>query len=122
MLSLRLKSGEYFTVGEDVVVQVFRQKGDSIEVAVTAPREVTILRGELLEVTEKRPEGLREKDYKRRSEVAHNAKRMENIERKRTERAAACRQVADILDKMESNAPQLQGEIAAIRQQMTVFQ
>ncbi len=28
MLSLRLKSGEYLTIGENIAVQIFRQTGD----------------------------------------------------------------------------------------------
>ena len=47
MLSLRLKSGEYLTIGDNIIVQVFRQKGNSIEVAVQAPKQVPICRGGL---------------------------------------------------------------------------
>lgn len=36
MLSLRLKSGEYLTIGEDITVQVFQDRGNSIEVAIDA--------------------------------------------------------------------------------------
>ena len=36
MLSLQLKSGEYLTIGDDIVVQVFEQ-GGAIRVAVKAP-------------------------------------------------------------------------------------
>lgn len=36
MLSLQLKSGEYLTIGDDIVVQVFEQ-GGTIRVAVKAP-------------------------------------------------------------------------------------
>ena len=35
MLSLQLKSGEYLTIGDDIVVQVFEQ-GGTIRVAVKA--------------------------------------------------------------------------------------
>ena len=75
MLSLRLKSGEYLTIGEDITVQVFQDRGNSIEVAIDAPRELPILRGRLFEQTEKRPEGLHDKDYKRASELRRNTKR-----------------------------------------------
>ena len=47
MLSLQLNSGEYLTIGEDIVVQVFG--GSAAKVAVQAPRELTILRGEVRE-------------------------------------------------------------------------
>ena len=63
MLSLRLKSGEYLTIGDNIIVQVFRQKGNSIEVAVQAPKQVPICRGHrggLYEQENQRPEGLKE--------------------------------------------------------------
>ena len=54
MLSLNLKDGEYLTIGEDIVIQVFTSS--TIKVHVTAPKERAILRGEVLERSgEKRP-------------------------------------------------------------------
>ena len=47
MLSLQLKDGEYLTIGEDIVIQVFANS--TIKLAIQAPREVPILRGEVLE-------------------------------------------------------------------------
>ena len=47
MLTLQLKDGEYLTIGEDIVIQVFTNS--TIRVAVQAPREMTVLRGEVLE-------------------------------------------------------------------------
>ena len=59
MLFLQLKSGEYLTIGEDIAVQVFQETGDRIRVAVSAPREMTILRGEVRERNgAERPDGL----------------------------------------------------------------
>ena len=57
MLSLQLKSGEYITIGEDIVVQIFRD-GPVNRVVVQAPRELAILRGEVQEREGERPEGL----------------------------------------------------------------
>ena len=55
MLSLQLKDGEYLTIGEDIVIQVFTNS--TIRVAVQAPREMTVLRGEVLERNgEERPD------------------------------------------------------------------
>ncbi|MCI9214674.1 MAG: carbon storage regulator [Oscillospiraceae bacterium] len=51
MLFLQLKSGEYLTIGEDIAIQVFQETSDRIRVAVTAPRDMTILRGEVRERT-----------------------------------------------------------------------
>lgn len=47
MLSLQLNSGEYLTIGKDIVVQVFG--GAAAKVVVQAPRDLTILRGEVWE-------------------------------------------------------------------------
>lgn len=59
MLFLQLKSGEYLTIGEDIAVQVFQETGDRIRVAVSAPRDLTILRGEVRERNgAQRPNGL----------------------------------------------------------------
>lgn len=49
MLSLNLKPGEYMTIGEDVVIQLDRMSGDRCKLLVDAPKELTILRGEVLE-------------------------------------------------------------------------
>ena len=49
MLSLTLAPGEYLTVGSDIVIQLHRITGDSCKLTVTAPREIPILRGEVLE-------------------------------------------------------------------------
>lgn len=49
MLNLSLKPGEYFTVGGDTVIQMSRLTGDRVHLTVTAPREVPILRGNVLE-------------------------------------------------------------------------
>ena len=47
MLSLQLKDGEYLTIGEDIVIQVFTNS--TIKLAIQAPKEMTVLRGEVLE-------------------------------------------------------------------------
>ena len=47
MLSLDLKDGEYLTIGDDIVVQVFTTS--TIRVSVKAPKDKVILRGEVLE-------------------------------------------------------------------------
>lgn len=49
MLFLQLKEGEYFTIGENIAVQVFPTSGNRVRVGVKAPRDVSILRGELRE-------------------------------------------------------------------------
>ena len=82
MLSLQLKSGEYLTIGDDIVVQVFEQ-GGAIRVAVKAPRALPILRGEVHERDGQRPDGLLRQRPKTPSERVRNARRMEELARKK---------------------------------------
>ena len=49
MLCISMKAGDYFTVGDDTVVQFDRLNGDRVHLTVNAPREVPILRGDVLE-------------------------------------------------------------------------
>lgn len=49
MLCITLLPGDYFTVGNDTVIQFDRLKGERVHLIVNAPREVPILRGEVLE-------------------------------------------------------------------------
>ena len=49
MLLLQLKSGEYLTIGEDITIQVFRENSSRSRVAVQAPKDMNLLRGEVLE-------------------------------------------------------------------------
>ena len=59
MLFLQLKSGEYLTIGEDIAIQVFQGGGAYVRVGVNAPKDMTILRGEVRERTgADRPDGL----------------------------------------------------------------
>ena len=52
MLVLSRKSGERIHIGGDVTVEVRRVAGNRVTLAVQAPREVRILRGELRESAE----------------------------------------------------------------------
>ena len=49
MLCISLLPGGYFTVGGDTVIQFDRLSGERVHLTVNAPREVSILRGEVLE-------------------------------------------------------------------------
>lgn len=49
MLRISMKVGQYFTVGSDTVVQFDRLSGERVHLTINAPREVPILRGEVLE-------------------------------------------------------------------------
>lgn len=49
MLVLSRKVGERIHIGEDIFVEVRRIAGNRVTIAIEAPREVRILRGELKE-------------------------------------------------------------------------
>ena len=119
MLSLQLKSGEYITIGEEIAVQVFEQPGSSFRVAVKAPREIPVLRGEVHERTNLRPEGLLKKRPKSPSEVKHNAKHFEEWAGKQeqrkqaeAEKAAAVRELMAIARQIDALAAR-GGDMAA---------
>jgi carbon storage regulator len=52
MLVLSRKIGEKIHVGEDITIEVRRVAGNRVTLAVEAPRQVRILRGELKEAAE----------------------------------------------------------------------
>ena len=49
MLCISLMPGEYFTVGGSTVIQFDRLSGERVHLTIHAPREVQVLRGEVLE-------------------------------------------------------------------------
>lgn len=49
MLCLNLNQGEYITIGDDVVVQMDRIAGDRCKLMVQAPKEISVVRGKVLE-------------------------------------------------------------------------
>lgn len=49
MLKLSLAEGEYLTIGEDVVVQVYHTEGGRAYLAIDAPRSLAVVRGAVLE-------------------------------------------------------------------------
>jgi len=49
MLCITMKRGEYFTVGKDTVVLFDQVNGERIHLTIHAPREISIVRGEVLE-------------------------------------------------------------------------
>lgn len=56
MLILTRGAGERIHIGDDIVIEVRRVHGSRASLAVEAPKEVRILRGELRESDERKPE------------------------------------------------------------------
>jgi len=49
MLVLDIPAGRSFTIGSNIVVKVLKNKRGRMKVGITAPREVSVVRGELRE-------------------------------------------------------------------------
>lgn len=49
MLALTRKVGERIVLGDNIVVTVISIKGDSIRLAIEAPKEIKIYRGEIFD-------------------------------------------------------------------------
>ncbi len=70
MLCLSLQPGEYLSIGENVILQYDCTSGDKCRLIITAPREVQVLRGAVLERNgEKRPECVFEKSHWHKREI-----------------------------------------------------
>ena len=84
MLSLQVKTGDYVTIGKDVVVQVFKESGPQFRLSIKAPREVPIVRGKVLEREgEQRPEGLLDRKPKPcPSDRKHYEKYLQKVEQR----------------------------------------
>lgn len=54
MLSLGRKPGEYIVIGEDIVIQIISVEGD-LRLAIDAPKDLPIVRGEVYEKTQPVP-------------------------------------------------------------------
>lgn len=50
MLSLGRKPGEYIVIGKDIVIQIISVDGD-LRLAIDAPKDLPIVRGEVYEKT-----------------------------------------------------------------------
>ncbi len=49
MLVLGRKPGEYVKIGENIIVKVIRSEEGDLRLAIDAPREISIVRGEVYE-------------------------------------------------------------------------
>ena len=59
MLFLQMKTGDYLTIGEDITIQFFPDSSTRVRVAINAPKDLTILRGDVRERNgAERPKGL----------------------------------------------------------------
>lgn len=80
MLCLTLASGEYITIGENVVLQYDNTKNNRCHLTISAPREVKILRGALREREgQQRPDCVFEKPTVHRKELPWNRSKGQSL-------------------------------------------
>lgn len=108
MLSLNIKSGEYITIGNDIVVQIFRDGADA-RVEIKAPKEMIVLRGKLHERTNEKPDVLFEKRPKSLSERTRNAKRVEQFAEKKAAGEVQKQQLLAIAGQLDHLSERLRG-------------
>lgn len=104
MLCLNLSSGEYMTIGEDIVVQLDRISGDGCRLMIQAPREVPIVRGEVLERSgAERPDCVFDAPRRHRKEIAWNQSKAQAL--------AAMRKLLSQMDGRDSNVRTLRRQL-----------
>ena len=123
MLSLQMKSGDYVTIGENVVVQVFRDSGPQFRISIKASKEIPIMRGAVLErAGQERPDGLHKRVPKKSpSEQIRSARKLEELakrqEARQKEKETRSRAMAE-MDRVLSNMDQNSAEIRYLRFQL----
>ncbi len=102
MLSMQMKSGDYVTIGENVVVQVFKESGPQFRISIKAPREVPIVRGKVLERSgNQRPEGLRDRGVRKSpSDLAHAERHKQKQLERKAERSYRAKELAEAMGEM----------------------
>ncbi len=104
MLCLSLLPGEYLTIGGNVVLQYNETTGERCRLAISAPREIPILRGAVLERSgEDRPDCVFEKTRWSRREVPWD--------RSKAQALAAMRRLLSEMDGRD-------GDVQALRRQL----
>jgi len=99
---MQMKSGDYVTIGENVVVQIFKESGPQFRISIKAPREIPIVRGKVLErCGNEKPEGLRDKPVKKSpSDKRHAAIYRQKKQARQAERAYQWRQLTEAIQEM----------------------
>lgn len=104
MLCLTLNQGEYMTIGDNIVVQIDQVSGDRCKLVVNAPREIPVLRGEVLEcVGGQRPECVYEGRRYHKREIVWN--------RSKAQALNAMRKLLSQMDGMDSNVQAMRRQL-----------
>lgn len=104
MLCLSLNQGEYMTIGDSVVVQLDHISGDHCALTIHAPREIAILRGEVLERTGgRRPQCVYHSHRYHKKEIIWN--------RSKAQALNAMRKLLSQMDGTDSNVQALRRQL-----------
>lgn len=107
MLCLSLVPGEYLTIGEDIVIQLDRMGADRCKLVIHAPREIPIVRGEVLERNGgARPECVFDAPRWRTPEIPWN--------RSKAQALAAMRAVLARMDGADSDVQALRRQLSCM--------
>ncbi len=63
MLILSRKIGSTIQIGEDICIKVTEINGDTVKLAIDAPKEISIVRGELVEVKKANQEAAKHSNF-----------------------------------------------------------
>lgn len=70
MLVLSRKSGQEIVINDTTIVRIVRIRGNTIQIGITAPQDVKILRGELVQDNKPQPEQIIEVQIEETDEEA----------------------------------------------------
>ncbi len=104
MLCLSLLPGEYLTIGKDIVLQYDCTEGDRCRMAVSAPKEIPVMRGAVRERNgEERPDCVFDKPRFCRREVPWD--------RSKAQALAAMRKVLSRMDSGDEDVQSLRRQL-----------
>ena len=73
MLCITMRKGDYFKIGDDIVIRFDHLSSERVHLSINAPREVPIVRGKVLERTGgERPDCVFEAPRRHRQEISWN--------------------------------------------------
>lgn len=81
MLVITRRQGEAIVIGKDIEVLISEVSGDKVKVCIDAPREISIMRKELLETSQMNEEAVKLSDRKSFEQFKSMAKVMEDLKK-----------------------------------------
>lgn len=104
MLCVNLSTGEYVVINDNIVVQLYNISGNRCRMMVTAPREIPIVRGEVLEREGgERPGCVIDGPFDHRSEIPWNKSKSQSL--------VAMRKLLSRMDSWDINVQTLRRQL-----------